>query len=123
MKIKLSTYFIVAYILMFFLHFFIWEMWVKEHQLVFLKYYLFLTFLYMMVLTILSILERIYPQYIGFGFMGLVMFKLAIMFLVMKKLDLQVVEGYKLHFIPPYLLSLVLETLYAVRLLNAEKNH
>jgi len=123
MNFKRSTYFIIAYILMFFLHFFIWEMWVKEHQLVFLKYYIFLTFLYMIVLTILSILERIYPQYIGFGFMGLVMFKLAIMFLVMKKLDLQVVPGYKLHFIPPYLLSLLFETLYAVRLLNAEKNH
>lgn len=122
MNIKYSTFYIIAYILMFFVHFFIWENWVKEQQIVFIKYYVFLTFLYMMVLTILSVLERTFPQYIGFGFMGLVMFKLAVMFLVMKKLNLQVVPGYKLHFIPPYLLSLVFETLYAVRLLNTEKN-
>jgi hypothetical protein len=71
-----------------------------------------------MVLTILSIIKKIYPEYIGFAFMGLVMFKLMIMFLIMKKLNLGEVPNYKFHFIIPYLLSLILETLYSVKLLQ-----
>lgn len=123
MKIKGNTIFILSYILMFFVHFLIWEMWVKEQQIIFVKYYLFLTFLFMMVITILSIIHRIFPQQVGFAFMGLVLFKLTIMFLIMKKLQLSLVPDFKLHFIPPYLLSLMLETLYAIRLLKAEKNN
>jgi uncharacterized protein YacL len=74
-----------------------------------------------MVLTILSIIKKIYPTYIGFAFMGLVMFKLMIMFLIMKKLNLSEVPNYKIHFIIPYLISLLLETLYAVKLINKEE--
>ena len=74
-----------------------------------------------MVLTILSIIKKIYPTHIGFAFMGLVLFKLMIMFLVMNKLNLGEVPHYKLHFITPYLISLVLETLYSVKLLQAEE--
>lgn len=49
--------------------------------------------------------------------MGLILFKLMIMFLMMKKLNLSEVPNYKLHFIIPYLFSLLLETLYAVKLI------
>ncbi|MCB4234928.1 hypothetical protein LDL59_06925 [Kaistella anthropi] len=54
----------------------------------------------------------------GFGFMGLVMFKLMLMLLVMKKLNLNEVPNYKVHFIIPYLIALVLETLYAVKIIQ-----
>lgn len=123
MKLKGNTLYIILFIVLFFLHFFIWQTWVHDYEIVFVKYYLFLTLLFMMVLTILSIIKKIYPQYIGFTFMGLMMFKLAIMFLIMKKLHLSEVPHYKLHFIPPYLISLLLETLYAISLLKDEKNN
>ena len=123
MKLKGNSVYFVCYVLLFFVHFFIWQIWVKDFEIVLVKYYLFLTFLFMMVLTILSIIKKIYPQYIGFAFLGLMMFKLTIMFLIMKKLNLSGVPGYKYHFIPPYLISLLLETLYDISLIKEEKNN
>ncbi len=121
MKIKNNTFYIILYFLMFFVHFAIWQRLNIGFETTFIKYYLFLTVLFTMVLTILSLLKKIYPGYIGFAFMGLVMFKLMIMFLVMKKLNLGEVPYYKIHFILPYLISLVLETLYAVKLIQNEE--
>ncbi len=121
MKIKNNTLYILLYFLMFLVHFGIWQILKIAFETTFIKYYLFLTVLFMMVITILSIVKKIYPTYIGFAFMGLVMFKLMIMFLVMKKLNLGDVPNYKVHFIIPYLISLVLETLYSVKLLQTEE--
>lgn len=116
--LKSNTLYIILYFLLFFVHFAIWQVLEIGFETTFVKYYLFLTLLFIMVLTILSIIKKIYPEYIGFAFMGLVMFKLMIMFLIMKKLNLGEVPNYKLHFIIPYLLSLILETLYSVKLLQ-----
>jgi hypothetical protein len=38
----------------------------------------------------------------------------------MKKLNLSEVPNYKMHFIIPYLISLLLETLYSVKLIQKE---
>lgn len=122
MKIKNNTLYILLYFLMFLIHFGIWQLLEIGFETTFIKYYLFLTVLFMMVITILSIVKKIYPTYIGFAFMGLVMFKLMIMFLVMKKLNLGEVPNYKVHFIIPYLISLVLETLYSVKLIQTEES-
>ena len=121
MKIKNNTLYILLYFSMFLIHFGIWQFLKIGFETTFIKYYLFLTVLFMMVITILSIVKKIYPTYIGFAFMGLVMFKLMIMFLVMKKLNLGEVPNYKVHFIIPYLISLVLETLYSVKLIQTEE--
>lgn len=121
MKIKNNTLYILLYFSMFLMHFGIWQFFKIGFETTFVKYYLFLTVLFMMVLTILSIVKKIYPTYIGFAFMGLVMFKLMIMFLVMKKLNLGEVPNYKVHFILPYLISLLLETLYSVKLIQTEE--
>lgn len=76
----------------------------------------------MMVITILSIFKKIYPDYLGFVFMGLILVKLMMIMIIKKKLNMVEVPNYKLHFVLPYLLSLVLETLYAVQLIKDEKN-
>ncbi|UOE42058.1 hypothetical protein MTP09_05330 [Chryseobacterium suipulveris] len=120
MKIKNNTLYIILYFLMFFIHFGIWQFLEVGFETTFIKYYLFLTVLFMMVITILSIIKKIYPTYIGFAFMGLVMFKLMVMFLIMKKLNLSEVPNYKIQFIVPYLISLLLETLYSVKLIRTE---
>ncbi len=122
MKIISKNIFFIAYFLMFIVHFIIWKSLDLTNDVVFFKYYLFLTFLYLMVITILSLIKKIEPNYVGFGFLGLMMFKLTIMFLIMKKLNLSEIPYYKYHFIPPYLASLVLETLYAIKLIKTEKN-
>lgn len=120
MKLKNNTLYIILYFLMFFVQFGIWQLLKVGFETTFIKYYLFLTMLFMMVITILSIIKKIYPTYIGFAFMGLVMFKLMIMFLIMKTLNLSEVPNYKMHFIIPYLISLLLETLYSVKLIQKE---
>ena len=118
MKIKSNTKYVILFFLMFALHFFIWQNLKIGFETTFIKYYLFLTLLFMMVVTVISIIKKIYPNYVGFGFMGLVMFKLMLMLLVMKKLNLNEVPNYKVHFIIPYLIALVLETLYAVKIIQ-----
>lgn len=77
----------------------------------------------MMVVTIMSLFKKLYPDYLGFVFMGLVMFKLAMMFLIMKKLDFQQIPNYKFHFILPYLLSLALVTFYSVSLIQKDEKN
>lgn len=116
------------YLLLFFtmviIHFFIFQQMTGCCETVFIKYYLFLSILFIMVITIMSIAKNMFPEYLGFIFMGLVMVKLAMMFLVMNKLQLSEVPDYKYHFILPYLVSLTLVTLYSVGLIQKnEKNH
>ena len=76
----------------------------------------------MMVITILSIFKKIYPDYIGFVFMGLILFKLMMIMIIKNKLHLAEVPHYRIQFILPYLISLILETLYAIQLIKDEKN-
>lgn len=123
MKLNATTLYIILFFVMFFAHLGIWQYFEIGFDTTFIKYYLFLTLLFVTVITIISIVKNIYPNYIGFAFMGLVMFKLMIMFLVMNKLHLSEVPNYKLHFIIPYLISLVLETLYSVKLIQIEEKN
>ncbi len=118
MKLKPATLYTLLFYVIAFLHFGIWYFFVQAFPQTFIRYYLFLSILFIMVLTILSIAKRIYPEYLGFVFMALTMFKLAMFFIIRSKLNIDEVPNFKLHFIIPYLLALVLETLFAVGLLK-----
>lgn len=122
MRKNASWLYIIPFFILFFLHFAVWQNLVSGHEVVFIRYYLFLSVLFIMVFTILSIIKKIYPQYIGFTFLGLMLFKLSVMFLIMNKLSLSEVPYYKYHFIPPYLVSLLLETLYSIKLIKEDEN-
>lgn len=114
---------IVLYFLMFMTHFFLFKYVEDCCEVVFIRYYLFLTILFTMVITVISICKKLYPEYLGFIFMGLVMLKLALMFLIMNKLNLSEVPNYKLHFIIPYLISLLLVTLYSVNIIQKDEKN
>lgn len=75
-----------------------------------------------MVFTFLSISKRLYPEYVGFVFMGLILVKLSLVFILMSRLNLNEIPHKNLHFVPSYLISLILEVLYAIHLLKDEKN-
>ncbi|SFI05403.1 hypothetical protein [Halpernia frigidisoli] len=119
---KKTTIYVFLYFLMFFMHFGIWTYLKLDFEVVFFKYYLFLTIIFMMVITILSLFKKIYPDHLGFVFIGLIMVKLMMIMIIKKKLNIVEVPNYKLNFILPYLMSLLLETLYAVQLIKDEKN-
>ncbi|MGC4129858.1 MAG: hypothetical protein QM564_09990 [Bergeyella sp.] len=120
---KSNTFIIILYFVFFAVHFVLWQVFVKDFDTTFIKYYLFLTLLFMMVITIMSIFKKLYPDYLGFVFMGLVLFKLAMMFFVMNKLNLSEVPNYKLHFILPYLVSLTLVTFYSINLIKKDEKN
>lgn len=111
---------VLLYFILCIVHFGIWRYLELGQEVVFLRYYIFLTMLFLMVVVALSIIKKMYPTYIGFGFLGLVMVKLAALLVAMKFLKLDTVPHYKLHFGAPYLISLVLETLYAVKLIGPD---
>lgn len=110
---------IALYFIMFAVHFLLWQYLGIGFETTLIRYYLFLTILFMMVLTIVSIFKKIYPEYLGFVFLGLVMFKLAMVFIIRKKLNITEIPNYKFHFILPYLFSLFLETVFTVNMIRS----
>ncbi|AZI20254.1 hypothetical protein [Chryseobacterium taklimakanense] len=47
------------------------------------------------------------------------MFKLAMVFIIRKKLNITEIPNYKFHFILPYLFSLFLETVFTVNMIRS----
>ncbi|ACU07277.1 hypothetical protein FIC_00824 [Flavobacteriaceae bacterium 3519-10] len=121
MKLSANNLYIVLYFVLFFVHFALWKYLNVGFEVVFIRYYIFLTLLFVLAITALTVIRKQVPQYIGFGFLGLVMVKMMALFIVMNQLELSTVPNYKLHFAIPYLVSLVLETLYAVKLIQIEE--
>ncbi len=125
MKFDKSYLYIGLYFLIPIIHYFILEKLNVGYEDIFTKYYMFLTLLFVMLITVLSIVKRIYPDYIGFAFLGLIMLKLTLMFIAESKLKVAQVPDYKFHFIIPYLISLVVMVFYAIELIKqsiAEKD-
>lgn len=121
---KNNSLLIIAFFVLVGVHFPIYRASVGCCENVFFRYYLFLTLVFMFVVTMMSLFKKLYPQYLGFVFMGLVMVKLSLMFILMDRLGIKDIPNYKFHFIIPYLVSLALVTLYSVNLLQKdEKNH
>lgn len=108
---------------MFLIHLVIFQVYIGCCEVIFIKYYLFLTLLFMMVVTLMTLFQKLFPDYLGFLFMGLMLVKLAVMFLIMNKLNLSEVPYYKINFILPYLVCLTLFTMYSIGLIQGtEKN-
>ncbi len=120
---KSNWLYIALYFVMFALHFVIWNYLNIGFETVFIRYYLFLTILFMMVVTVMSIFKIIYPNYLGFVFLGLVLVKLTLMMIVMNKLKISEVPDFKLHFIIPYLISLTLVTLYSISIIKKDEKN
>lgn len=120
MKISNIYSVIIIYFIMIFIHYFIWQTIGQGFENIFVKYYLYMTILFFTVITVLIFIKGIYPDYVGFAFMGLLMFKLAIVFIMIYKLKFTQVPNYQLHFIPPYLILLILETLFAIGLIKQD---
>ncbi len=120
---KSNWIYIALYFVMFAIHFLIWNQLNIGFEDLFIRYYLFLTLLFMMVITVMSIFKTIYPNYLGFVFLGLVLIKLTLMMIVMKKLKISDVPDFKFHFILPYLISLTLVTLCSINIIKKDEKN
>lgn len=124
MVTKNSIIYIALFFLMILAHFEIWHYSIKNFQDIFFKYYLFQILLFVMVVVVLSSVSPIYPDFVGFVFLGLIFIKLSLSMIMIRKFHINEYPHFRLHFIIPYLISLTLEILYAIDLIKKNrKNH
>lgn len=75
----------------------------------------------MMMITLVILINRTVPQFLGLSVIGLILLKFGLMYLIRKKLNFEMIPGYKFHFILPYFVLTTLLTYYAITLINHDK--
>ncbi len=75
----------------------------------------------MMMITLIVLINRIAPEFLGLSVIGLILLKFGLMYLIRKKLNFESIPGYKFHFILPYFVLTTLLTYYAIKLINYDK--
>ena len=112
---------VVLFFLTFLIHFSLWKFVYHLDEIIILKFYLFLSVMFTMMITLIILINRVAPQFLGLSVVGLILIKFGLMYLIRKKLNLEVIPGYKFHFIIPYFVLTTLLTYYAVTLINHDK--
>jgi len=101
--------------------FVIMEICFSFDEVVIVKFYLFLSIMFMMMITLIILINRVAPEFLGLSVIGLILLKFALMYLIRKKLNFEAIPGYKFHFIIPYFVLTTLLTYYAIKLINHDK--
>ncbi|WP_268054130.1 hypothetical protein [Chryseobacterium sp. SL1] len=73
------------------------------------------------MITLIVLINRVVPEFLGLSVIGLILLKFGLMYLIRKKLNFEVIPGYKFHFILPYFVLTTLLTYYAIKLINYDK--
>ena len=102
-------------------HFVIWTYLCHLDPVVIIKFYLFLSIMFLMMVTLIIIVNRTVPDFLALSLIGLIMLKFLMMYLIRNKLNFQAVPDYKFHFAIPYFILTSLLTYYAIRLINGGK--
>jgi len=121
MKNKSNIIISVVFFLTFIIHFAIWKFVFHLDEVTIIKFYLFLTIIFMMMITMILIINKVVPEFLGMAMIGLILMKFGLMYLIKNKLHLEEVPGYKFHFIIPYFVLTGLLTYYAIQLINYDK--
>ena len=111
----------VIFFLTFIIHFAIWKFALHLDEVTIIKFYLFLSIIFMMMITLIILINRIVPQFLGLAVIGLILVKFGMMYLIKNKLHFEEIPNYKFHFIVPYFVLTALLTYYAIRLINYDK--
>jgi len=121
MKINPNILVTVLFFLTFLVHFSLWKFVFHLNEIVIVKFYLFLSVMFIMMITLIILINKTVPQFLGLSVIGLVLLKFGLMYLIRKKLNFEAVPDYKFHFIVPYFVLTGLLTYYAIRLINHDK--
>jgi hypothetical protein len=113
----------VGFMLTFIIHLVIWTQVENLQPNLIIKFYLFLGVMFMMLVTLINIINRTVPEFLGLSFIGIILLKFVLMYLIRMKLNFEEVPHYKYHFIIPYFVLTGLLTYYTIQLLNQEKKH
>jgi len=111
----------VIFFLTFIIHFAIWKFVFHLDEVIIIKFYLFLSIIFMMMITLIVLINKIAPQFLGLAVIGLILIKFGLMYLIKNKLHFEEIPNYKFHFIIPYFVLTALLTYYAIRLINYDK--
>lgn len=111
----------VIFFLTFIIHFAIWKFALHLDEVIIIKFYLFLSIIFMMMITLIVLISKIVPQFLGLAVIGLILVKFGMMYLIKNKLHFEGIPNYKFHFIVPYFVLTALLTYYAIRLINYDK--
>ena len=111
----------VIFFLTFIIHFAIWKFALHLDEVIIIKFYLFLSIIFMMMITLIVLINKIGPQFLGLAVIGLILVKFGMMYLIKNKLHFEEIPNYKFHFIVPYFVLTALLTYYAIRLINYDK--
>ncbi|WP_027384650.1 hypothetical protein [Epilithonimonas caeni] len=111
----------VIFFLTFIIHFILWKFVFHLNEVTIIKFYLFLSIIFMMMITLIILINRIVPQFLGLAVIGLILVKFGMMYLIKNKLHFEEIPNYKFHFIIPYFVLTALLTYYAISLINYDK--
>ncbi len=111
----------VIFFLTFIIHFAIWKFVFHLDEVTIIKFYLFLAIIFMMMITLIVLINKIVPQFLGLAVIGLILVKFGMMYLIKNKLHFEEIPDYKFHFIIPYFVLTALLTYYAIGLINYDK--
>ncbi|WP_426278055.1 hypothetical protein ACN9MN_01680 [Chryseobacterium sp. S-02] len=111
----------VLFFFTFLIHFSLWKFVFHLDEIIIVKFYLFLSVMFMMMITLVILINRVAPQFLGMSVIGLILLKFGLMFLIRKKLNFEAIPDYKFHFIIPYFVLTALLTYYAIKLINHDK--
>ncbi|MCG2792330.1 MAG: hypothetical protein L6262_02125 [Weeksellaceae bacterium] len=111
----------VLFFATFIVHFCLWKFLFYLDEVILIKFYLFLSIIFMMMMTLILLIHKRVPQFLGVSVLGLVLIKFVLMYLIKNKLHFEEIPGYKYHFILPYFVLTALITYYAIQLINYDK--
>jgi hypothetical protein len=111
----------ILFILTFIIHFILWKFIFHLDEVIIIKFYLFLTIIFILLITLIQIIYRNAAEYLGLSFIGIILLKFLLMFFIKNKLHFEVIPNYKYHFILPYLVLTALLTYYAIGLIKYDK--
>ncbi|SHM98191.1 hypothetical protein SAMN05444360_12454 [Chryseobacterium carnipullorum] len=121
MKLNPNILVTVLFFLTFLIHFSLWKFVFHLDEIIIVKFYLFLSVMFMLMITMIVLINRVVPEFLGLSVIGLILLKFGLMYLIRKKLNFEVIPGYKFHFIIPYFVLTTLLTYYAIKLINHDK--
>ncbi|NML57396.1 hypothetical protein [Chryseobacterium cheonjiense] len=121
MKINPNLLVTVLFFLTFLIHLSLWKFVFHLDEVIIVKFYLFLSIMFMMMITLIILINRVAPEFLGLSVIGLILLKFALMYLIRKKLNFEAIPSYKFHFIIPYFVLTTLLTYYAIKLINHDK--
>ncbi|MCJ8154011.1 hypothetical protein MKJ01_09600 [Chryseobacterium sp. SSA4.19] len=121
MKVNPNILVTLLFFLTFLIHFSLWKFVFHLDEMVIVRFYLFLSIMFMIMITLVILIHKTVPQFLGMSLIGLILLKFGLMYLIRKKLNFELIPGYKFHFIIPYFVLTTLLTYYAIRLINHDK--